>query len=123
MRKRTSALTVFAAAWALSCTGCLFHFGETPHVIATNVELSEGNYEIVETHVVGGSTGIKVFGLGTAATYAAAMEGLRGKAALGRGAPRALINITEDRNTIWWLGPLIVTTSIEFTADVIQFKE
>lgn len=85
------------------------------------VVLSQGNYQVVETHLQGYSTGMRVFLIGDSASYADAMHMLKVKAGLD-GTSRALINITEDKT---WSGfwPVLVYGTLTLTADVIEFTD
>ena len=94
-------------------------------IIETNARLERANYRIVATSVEGSSLGVKILGIGGQGARGSAMRELRQNAALdgrnGAGRSRALVNMTEDASVTYWLGPLLVTSSVSITADVVEF--
>lgn len=105
----------------LAGAGC--STGAGLHAQSTQVQLASGNYRVVAESVRGSSAGLRVFGIGGAATYGDALKDLRSRALLlNEGAPpRALINLTQDEVTTFYLGPLVLRSEVIVTADVIEF--
>ncbi|MCO5164864.1 MAG: hypothetical protein M9894_00650 [Planctomycetes bacterium] len=94
------------------------------HAEQTQVHLRGGNYRVVAESVRGTSHSLRIFGIGGGPSFAEAMGQLRSRAALMQGgAPRALINLTQDESTTMFLGPIVMAHEVVLTADVIEFVE
>ncbi|MCZ6688616.1 MAG: hypothetical protein O7H41_03335 [Planctomycetota bacterium] len=99
--------------------GCTYSRGHLDRYSNVSVVLSERNFSVVKTSVLGQSTGFKVFGIGPSPSYAEAVDMLKESAEID-GGPRALVNITVDTKwrgffPFYWRKVLIVT------ADVVEF--
>jgi hypothetical protein len=87
----------------------------------TDVRLSEGNFVLVKTNVVGECRGFALLGLITIVSpqFNTAAGRLYGNAAMQPGKPQTLANIMMERTSSYWILFSIPKWSIR--ADVIEF--
>lgn len=92
-----------------------------PPSTTTRVDLGRGNYRVVRTDVVGRSYGFSLLGIIPIVppTYTAAMSDLTAHAELAQGRPQALVNVVQDRSTVYLV--LFSVPKLTIRADVIEF--
>lgn len=116
---RVNLIVIALAAAGLMVTGCSTGSGFTGHSIDTQVRLSEGNFQVIDT-VSGEASATSVLGIGLDS------EDLQGRAkrkmiedANLEGGPRAVINVTTDVEFTTYV--LVTTRTVYVTAEVIEF--
>jgi hypothetical protein len=87
----------------------------------TGITLSQNNFVLVKTNVVGWSKGFSLLGLITIcpATLTEAMNRLYASAQMRLGSPQTLAHLTLDRSSTYWI--LFGIPKIEVHADIVQF--
>lgn len=88
---------------------------------STHVTLTENNFRIVQTNVIGKSRGFKLLGLITIkpASHTRAMSELYGKAQVEPGRPQALANVVRESGSTYLL--LFSLPKVTIRADLIEF--
>lgn len=117
-------VTALSAVVMLSVGCASANMADAPST-QTQVDLTHGNYKIIKAGAVGHSYGFR-FLLGiipiTAPSTAAARADLYGSVGQTvNGKSIALINVVEDRSTMWLL--LFSIPKIVITGDVVEFAE
>jgi hypothetical protein len=106
----------------LTVTGCASR-GFFPHSTGTQVDLSKNNYKIVKANAIGVSRGFNFLGIIPIVppTYTRAMSDLYSKASITEGSAQALINVTQERSTLYLI--LFSIPELTVRADVIEFHD
>lgn len=117
IRPRQVALLLFLA---LASAGCA-SFGLCPQTTSTQIELSRKNFQVVRSNAIGQSSGFALFGVIpiVSATYTEAMSDLYAKTGGAEGEAQALINVTQERSTSYWI--LFSLHRVMVRADIIEF--
>lgn len=121
MRKVSFFVIITALVFMLS--GCGASLGLYPTLTQTQVQLSQKNFKVVRSGVMGTAECwyvLNVFPLDDTELYKRAMNEIRKKADI-QGESYAIINITQDfsASTYFFVGRAAVT----LTADIIEFTE
>ncbi len=105
---------------AIVAVGCT-SVGTFPHTTGTQVDLSKGNYRIVKANAIGESSGFSLLGFipFKSPRYTAAMSNLYEKAGLEEGKAQALVNVTQERSTMYLV--LFSIPKLTVRADVVEF--
>jgi hypothetical protein len=88
----------------------------------TSVNLSEGNFVVVKTNVVGRSKGFSLLGLITIypATTTKAMSRLYAKAGMQEGKPKTVAHLVIEHSSMYFILFSIPETTVR--ADIVQFN-
>lgn len=126
---------VWLVAASLMCGGCaslvpLTSLLSTPSSSApplqvheqTDVKLSQDNFILVKTNMVGRSRGFSLLGIITIvpATLTKAMNRLYDKAAMQPGSPQTVANLVIEHSTTYWI--LFGVPEVDARADIVEFK-
>ena len=87
----------------------------------TEVKLSEGNFSVMKTNVVGQSRGFSLLGFITLvpARFQVAMDRLYTKAQMQSGRPQTLGNVVMEKTSAYWI--LFSVPRVSVRADVVEF--
>lgn len=87
----------------------------------TELKLSEGNFSVMKTNVVGQSRGFSLLGFITLvpARFQTAMDRLYGKAQMQAGRPQTLGNLVMEKTSAYWI--LFSIPHVSVRADVVEF--
>jgi hypothetical protein len=118
-RRRGAALALALAAPALAGgAGCTINWPDFPKANVTQTSLAAADFQYVGTGLRAEDSGLRFLGIGGVPQMADVMQDLRVQAHLEQGA-RALVNVTEDHSTTYFL--IVTIETITITADVIEF--
>ena len=87
----------------------------------TELKLSEGNFSVVKTNVVGEARGFALLGFITVkpARFQTAMDQLYSKAQMQSGQPQTLGNIIMEKTSAYWI--LFSIPHVSVRADLLEF--
>jgi hypothetical protein len=87
----------------------------------TDVKLTEGNFMVMKTNVVGQSRGFSLLGFITLvpARFQTAMDRLYAKAEMQDGKPQTLGNVIMEKTSAYWI--LFSIPRVSVRADVVEF--
>ncbi|HWD91211.1 MAG TPA: DUF6567 family protein [Verrucomicrobiae bacterium] len=87
----------------------------------TEVKLTEGNFVVMKTNVVGQARGFSLLGFITLvpARFQTAMDRLYAKAEMQNGKPQTLGNLIMEKTSAYWI--LFSIPRISVRADVVEF--
>jgi hypothetical protein len=87
----------------------------------TEMKLTEGNFVIMKTNVVGQARGFSLLGIITMvpARFQMAMDRLYVKAAMETGKPQMLGNVIVEKSSAYWI--LFSIPRVSVRADVVEF--
>ena len=87
----------------------------------TDVKLTEGNFEVVKTNVVGQARGFALLGFINIvpARFQTAMDRLYVKASMETGKPQTLGNLIVEKTSAYWI--LFSIPRVSVRADVVEF--
>jgi len=135
MQKIISLLAVLGlAAFSTGCTG-LAASSALPESLSslnpnttaleihnqTELKLSEGNFSVVKTNVVGQARGFALLGFITLvpARFQTAMDQLYSKAGMQSGQPQTLGNVIMEKTSAYWI--LFSIPRVSVRADLLEF--
>ena len=103
-------------------SGCA-SVGTFPNTSGTSVDLTKKNYRVVKANVTGESTGFALLGLIpiVSPTYTDAMSNLSANGGIQEGKAQALVNVTQDRSTIYLI--LFSIPKLTVRADIVEFLD
>jgi hypothetical protein len=121
---------------ALLCAGCAgMAASEVPSTLGslnpntssleihnqTELKLTEGNFSVMKTNVVGQSRGFSLLGFITLvpARFQTAMDRLYSKAEMQSGRPQTLGNVVMEKTSAYWI--LFSIPRVSVRADVVEF--
>ena len=121
MGKQWRVLVIILCGMA-SLVGCS-SVGTFPHASGTSVDLTKKNYRVVKANVTGESTGFALLGLIpiVSPTYTDAMSNLSAHGGIQEGKAQALVNVTQDRSTIYLI--LFSIPKLTVRADIVEFLD
>jgi hypothetical protein len=87
----------------------------------TDIKLTEGNFSVMKTNVVGQSRGFSLLGFITLvpARFQTAMDRLYAKAQMQAGRPQTLGNLVMEKTSAYWI--LFSIPRVSVRADVVEF--
>jgi uncharacterized protein DUF6567 len=87
----------------------------------TDVKLTEGNFSVMKTNVVGQSKGFSLLGFITLfpARFQTAMDRLYANAQMQSGRPQTLGNVVMEKSSAYWI--LFSLPRVSVRADVVEF--
>jgi hypothetical protein len=87
----------------------------------TEVKLSEGNFSVMKTNVVGQARGFSLLGFITVAParFQVAMDRLYANAQMQSGRPQTLGNVIMEKTSAYWI--LFSIPRVSVRADVVEF--
>ena len=97
--------------------------GPLPLASGTRVELARKNYRLIRPNVTGRSSGFYFLGVIPIIPprYTDAMSDLYSKAGLSKGKAQALVNVVQEKSTIYLI--LFSIPRLTIRADVVEFIE
>jgi hypothetical protein len=97
--------------------------GTFPHSTGTSVDLTKSNFRIIKSNAIGEDSGFSVLGIIplVSPTYTNAMSALYSKAGVSEGKAQALINVSQERSTLYLI--LFSIPKLTVRADVIEFLD
>jgi hypothetical protein len=107
----------------LFLVGCATGMGMFPHSTATSVDLTKKNFRIVKANVIGEDSGFNLLGFIPLVSpkYTDAMADLYSKGNISKGKAQALVNVTQERSSIYLI--LFSIPKLSISADVIEFLD
>src|SRR6185503_19632208 len=89
----------------------------------TELRLTEGNFSVVKTNVVGQARGFALLGFITVkpARFQLAMDQLYSKAQMQSGQPQTLSNVIMEKSSAYWI--LFSIPRISVRADLLEFTQ
>ena len=119
--RRHSATIVAALGGVLLLAAC----GQRPvpaPAAGTQVDLSRGNYRVIQSNVTGESWGVSLLGFIpiVSPSYTAAMSALYARfGGLEHGKPQALVNVVQETHSIYLV--VVSLPKLSVRADIIEF--
>ncbi len=115
-------ICVFSLIIITMFTGCST-IGRFPHVSSTEVNLSQNNYRIIHSNVIGRSSGYRLLGFIPLKdpTYTDAMTNLYQTAGIPDGSAIALTNVVQEDTTLFLF--LFSRNTITIRADFVEFTD
>ncbi len=106
----------------LLLTGCVSS-GAFHNTTGTSVDLSKKNYRIIKLNALGESKGFKLLGIIPILSprYTKAMKDLYSKSGITEGKAYALINVAQERSTLYLI--LFSIPKLTIRADIIEFLD
>ena len=103
-------------------SGCA-NRGVVPYGMGTHVELTRKNYRVVKANAIGESSGLYFLGIIPIVPprRTDALSNLYSSAGLSEGKAQALVNVVQERSTIYLI--LFSIPKLTVRADVIEFVE
>lgn len=122
IRKATGAAIASLLAVAVFASGCAGR-GGIPYATGTHVELTRKNYRVISSNVIGQSSGFSFLGIVPILPrrYTVALTDLYSKAGMTSGKAQALVNLVEEKSTMYFI--LFSIPRLTIRADVVEFTE